>query len=156
MEEFLLTGQVKKTSDPSQTDIGSSEANTVAIQNVMVDKLTMEYMMNRSHYKKYLAKTDTNRFQETQEMIQQVREMHESIVQVVDELLTDFIQHGNFTKHNTQVNRSFETFLKECIRYIQDRPTDTDEFVDVMFSEAKLITSPKSKPKRGSFHPIFR
>jgi hypothetical protein len=84
---FLLTGNIQKTdvdeeatwngnplpattnidisadADVRRTVASGSSSLSEAPTNSFVDKLTMEYMMNRTHYKKYLAKTDTNKYQ---------------------------------------------------------------------------------------------
>jgi hypothetical protein len=131
MDDFLLTGHVIKSGgeDPSNNDV---PAPIDSPPNKVVDKLTMEYMMNRNHYKKYLAKTDTNRFQETQEKIETLRFYEDDIVSVTHDLILDFIQHGNFTKFTSTVHNSFDKFLNDCIDYLKDKPSD-DCNVDEMF-----------------------
>jgi hypothetical protein len=88
--------------------------------NSFVDKLTMEYMMNRTHYKKYLAKTDTNKFQRLNEQLLYIQDHEEDIEEITTNLLQDFIRHGNFTKYNTIINTAFEEFLYTCVGYIKD------------------------------------
>jgi ATP-dependent protease Clp ATPase subunit len=88
--------------------------------NAFVDKLTMEYMMNRTHYKKYLAKTDTNKYQRLNEQLLYIQSHEEDIEEITSNLLQDFIRHGNFTKYNTIINTAFEEFLYSCVGYIKD------------------------------------
>ena len=118
-----------------------------------IDKLTMEYMMNRQHYKKYLAKTDQKKFQETQQKTQLVETYQEDIQEMVNDLLSDFIARGNFTKYTNEVNLCFETFMNACLRYFEEHPPrsvtdayDEDED-DVLFSDKSMMR--KKKPKKN-------
>ena len=88
--------------------------------NSFVDKLTMEYMMNRTHYKKYLAKTDSTKYQRLNEQLLYIQDHEEDIEEITTNLLQDFIRHGNFTKYNTIINTAFEEFLYTCVGYIKD------------------------------------
>jgi hypothetical protein len=102
-----------------------------------IDKLTMEYMMNRHHYKKYLAKTDQKKYQETQHKTQLVETYQEDIQEMVSDLLSDFIVRGNFTKYTNEVNLCFEPFMNACLRYFQEHPPRSvnHEDEDVLFSD---------------------
>jgi hypothetical protein len=97
-----------------------SENESVTPTNTFVDKLTMEFMMNRTHYKKYLAKTDTNKYQRLTEQLSYIKTHEDDIEEITTNLLQDFIRHGNFTKYNTIVNTAFEEFLYSCVGYIKD------------------------------------
>jgi len=148
--DFLVTGQIQKTeasnsvSDPplgvkalehlrcsEEGDIvagqvSSEEANVPTRNgnplppNTFVDKLTMEYMMNRTHYKKYLAKTDATKYNQLNDQMLYVREHQDDVQDIVNHLLDDFIRHGSFTKYNTTIIASFEEFLQSCMQYIKD------------------------------------
>ena len=151
---FLLTGNIQKTDidkdavnevitpnsgSDNVTDRVSSEEATVPCRNEstlptnsFVDKLTMEYMMNRTHYKKYLAKTDTNKYQRLNEQLLYIQAHEEDIEEITTNLLQDFIRHGNFTKYNTIINTAFEEFLYSCVGYIkdvEDNNKNTDETI---------------------------
>ena len=150
---FLLTGNIKKTdasgndqginlsglrSDSVANEVSSDEAEsplpeaTSPMTNSFVDKLTMEYMMNRTHYKKYLAKTDTNKYQRLNEQLLYIQSHEEDIEEITSNLLQDFIRHGNFTKYNTIINTAFEEFLYTCVGYIKDTEynnKNTDETI---------------------------
>ena len=108
-------------------------------KSAFVDKITMEYMMNRNHYKKYLAKTNTVLYQEVQDKMKEVQLHSEDILEMVNDLLIDYISHGSFTKHNTDVNQSFEEFMTICMRYIEENPKDEpdQEDSDILFGEPK-------------------
>uniref|UniRef100_A0A6C0ICJ2 Uncharacterized protein n=1 Tax=viral metagenome TaxID=1070528 RepID=A0A6C0ICJ2_9ZZZZ len=122
---FLLTGNIQKTDASgnhleSQFNSNVVEDESETPTNAFVDKLTMEYMMNRTHYKKYLAKTDTNKYQRLNEQLLYIQSHEEDIEEITSNLLQDFIRHGNFTKYNTIINTAFEEFLYTCVGYIKD------------------------------------
>lgn len=113
-----------------------------------IDQLTMEYMMNRQHYKKYLAKTDPNKFQETQHKTQLVKMYQEDMQEMVNDLLSDFIARGNFTKYTNEVNRCFETFMNACLSYFEEHPPPSqcqyEEDDDVLFGTTKTLKKKKT------------
>jgi hypothetical protein len=122
---FLLTGNIQKTDASGNHPESQFNSNVVEDEsetptNAFVDKLTMEYMMNRTHYKKYLAKTDTNKYQRLNEQLLYIQSHEEDIEEITSNLLQDFIRHGNFTKYNTIINTAFEEFLYTCVGYIKD------------------------------------
>lgn len=154
---FLLTGNIIKTDETSDdqtslltpgtvlSDNAETSDNHIPLirkntiiesdephKNTFVDKLTMEYMMNRTHYKKYLAKTNVTKYQETQEQIQFMKEHADDIQHITNELLTDFIRHGDFTQYNTQINTTFGDFLHTCINYLKEKEFTTKDD-DVLF-----------------------
>ena len=105
--------------------------------SALVDKLTMEYMMNKQHYKKYLSKTNSTKYEETKQQIQKVSKYQEHIVKMVQELIKDFIEYGSFTKYNSDINHFFESFMISSVRYLEDNPHETivnDDDDDVMFN----------------------
>jgi hypothetical protein len=132
---FLLTGNIQKTDASGNHHESQFNSNVVEDEsetptNAFVDKLTMEYMMNRTHYKKYLAKTDTNKYQRLNEQLLYIQSHEEDIEEITSNLLQDFIRHGNFTKYNTIINTAFEEFLYTCVGYIKDteyNDKNTDE-----------------------------
>lgn len=156
---FISTGQVTKMGganleevESHTTTIEESDTSFISVQvppnkSAFVDKITMEYMMNRNHYKKYLAKTNTVLYQEVQEKMKNVRACSDDIKEMVDTLLEDYVAHGNFTKYNTDVIQSFEEFMTICMRYIEENPKEDDGDEDVLFGEI----SKKTNNLHGSF-----
>jgi uncharacterized protein with von Willebrand factor type A (vWA) domain len=143
---FLSTGQVTKTGgevvdQKAESLPEESVSNIPPNKSAFVDKITMEYMMNRNHYKKYLAKTNTVLYQEVQEKMKNVHACSDDIKEMVEKLLEDYVAHGNFTKYNTDVIQSFEEFMTICMRYIEENPkNDSDhEDSDVLFAVPKKI-----------------
>ena len=149
-----MTGQVVKTSPPEESPPPPSPTDTP--KNQYVDRITMELMMNKAHYKSVLAKTDQARYQETREKIDTVREHREDVITMVKNLLDDFSRNGNYSKYTTEVNRRFEAFLDECMQYIAEYPEDGgDQDDDVLFPSTTggpkkaAPTTTTGRPKRA-------
>jgi hypothetical protein len=141
--DFSLTGQVVKTSPTEESSPPPTPLETP--KNQYVDRITMELMMNKAHYKSVLAKTDQARYQETREKMDTVREHREDVITMVKNLLDDFSRNGNYSKYTTQVNRTFEAFLGECMQYIADYPEEGGDQDDDM-----LFPSTTGGPKKAA------
>ena len=113
-----LTTQLLSTQPPSQQP--------------SIDKITMELMMNRSHYKKYLLKQDPAKYQEKQEYIQKIKKYKLKILTMINELLDDSVKLDIPEKYTRDINDSFNEYLKTCVKHfeiceLEARPSgDTD------------------------------
>jgi hypothetical protein len=111
--------------DISSSNVGDSGGSALPSPpktNYFVDKLTLEYMMNRNHYTKYLAKTNREKYQEVQDKIETIQASQDYIHTIFNDLLTDYLAHGNYTKYNTSINTAFDNFLQKCMQYIEENP----------------------------------
>jgi hypothetical protein len=93
----------------------------------------MECMMNKKHYKKYLAKTDISRFQEIQEKMNRIEQVRDEITEMTQEMLNDIIKCcGESSKYNTKIQSTFDAYLNACLDYINTTTYDiADE--DMLF-----------------------
>ena len=95
----------------SNTNVSSSSQSSI-------DKLTMELMMNRSHYKKYLLKQDPNKYQEKQEYIQKIKKYKLKILTMINELLDDSVKLDITEKYTRDINDTFNEYLKTCVKIV--------------------------------------
>ena len=124
-----------------------SKSPVESTNSTLVDKITMEYMMNKQHYKKYLAKTNNSKYEITKQNIQKVSKYQDEIVIMVEELIKNYIAYGNFTKYNTDVNHFFESFMMSAVCYLEENPQEcmvTEDDDDTMF--ANIGTYGSSRP----------
>lgn len=115
-----------------------------------IDKMTIEYMMNRQYHRQYLAKTDQTKYQEVQSNMALAQQHRERILDVVKDLVDDFATNGSFTHYTSALNQSFETFLFSCLNYLEEHPPDeNDQDTEVLFASppTKKTTVPR-KPRR--------
>ena len=113
-ENVILTGTDSSTpfhSPSSPTDDTESTS--------LIEQITMECMMNKKHYKKYLAKTDITRFQELQEKMNRIKQVRDDITEMTQEMLDDIIKCcGESSKYNTKIQSTFDAYLNACMEYI--------------------------------------
>ena len=125
-----------------------SKSPVESTNSTLVDKITMEYMMNKQHYKKYLAKTNNGKYESTKKNIQKVSKYQDEIVIMVEELIKNYIAYGNFTKYNTDVNHFFESFMMSAVCYLEENPHESmmmnEDDDDTMF--ANIGTYGSSRP----------
>jgi hypothetical protein len=106
-----------------------------------IDLLTMELMMNKTHYNKYLAKKDPERYKRVQEEIRKIQKYKSAIIDLTTELLDDSTKKNASEKYTIDINDTFEKYLKTCVQYFEMRelesvPTKAEdaEDPDILFA----------------------
>jgi hypothetical protein len=100
----------------------------------LIEQITMECMMNKKHYKKYLAKTDISRFQEIQEKMNRLEQVRDEISEMTQELLNDIIKCcGESSKYNTKIQSTFDAYMNACLDYINTTTSSDNEDDDMLF-----------------------
>jgi hypothetical protein len=105
------------------------------------DKLTLQMFSNKTHYKKYLAKTDPVKYSAQQEFIDKIAKNREKINAMFSVLLD-----SPEKQITTDINESFDQFVKACLNHFHmeklakmhdqdkddyDTPSDDDDAPDV-------------------------
>lgn len=85
-----------------------------------IDKLTIELMMNRRQYKKYLANTDPEKYSENQEFIKKIKRN----TRKMKEMTAAFLENPEEVSYNTTVNEMFTQYAKVLIQYIEMKEYD--------------------------------
>lgn len=94
----------------------------------LIEQITMECMMNKKHYKKYLAKTDISRFQEIQGKMNILEQVRDEITEMTEELLDDIIKFcGESNKYNTKIQSTFDAYINACLDYINTTSSDNED-----------------------------
>ena len=94
-----------------------------------VDKLTMELLMNKSQYTKYLATQDPAKYAEVKEHQDKVEEHKERIM----EITADYCNDKN-KQLTTEMDEAFRCYVKTCIKYLEMRAME-NSYDDILFSE---------------------
>ena len=76
------------------------------------DKLTLQMFSNKTHYKKYLAKTDPTKYSAQQEFIDKIAKNREKITAMFSVLLD-----SPEKQITTDINESFDQFVKSCLNH---------------------------------------
>jgi hypothetical protein len=102
-----------------------------------IDKLTLELLINKTQYRKYLAKAEPTKSKEYEEHLEHRQLYKDSILALTENLLED-----PHLQINTEINEIFETYVKTLIKYfqikeIEDRPDffTEEEDENMLFGE---------------------
>lgn len=76
------------------------------------DKLTLQMFSNKTHYKKYLAKTDPVKYSAQQEFIDKIAKNREKI----NAMFMVLIENPE-KQITTDINESFDQFVKSCLNH---------------------------------------
>ena len=79
-----------------------------------IDKLTLELLINKSQYKKYVQKNDPSKYSENQVYLGKMERYRYKIEQMFSSLLENPDQ-----QITTDINRDFTHFVKTCIQYFE-------------------------------------
>ena len=95
-------------------------------KNEYLDKLTMELFLNKSHYAKYLAKTDPKKHDEYRTFTNKLKKYAVDIVDITSSLIENPKQAPTL-----DIEESFDVFVKSIIRHIEmkeiENPPDHEE-----------------------------
>lgn len=90
--------------------------------NAQIDKLTMELLLNKNHYSKYLQHTDTKRFDEFKTFKSNLKKHSIDIIDITSEL----VENPKKTI-NKDIEESFEIYVRSIIRYLEIKQGNNKE-----------------------------
>jgi len=78
-----------------------------------LDKLTLELMINKKHYNRYIEKADPKKYEENREFRQRLRLAEIDIIDITSALLHD-------PKHpiSVEVQENFEIYVKSVLKHL--------------------------------------
>jgi hypothetical protein len=86
-----------------------------------VDKITLELLMNKQQYNKYLAIKDPSKYDEVQQYLNKIKKYKDIIMEITEEYVV------NNNKQNTnELDEAFQQYSKSCIRFIEMKNLETD------------------------------
>ena len=100
--------------DEAEVEVETDSASIVANNNEMIDKLTLELLMNKSHYKRYIANADPTKHAEIIKHNALITKYKYKIMNLTNELLSDPSK-----QITTNVNEAFNGYVKTLIQYFQ-------------------------------------
>jgi hypothetical protein len=94
------------------------------------DSITMELMMNKNIYNRYLEKRDNTKYLEIQEKMRKLKKNKEHIRNISNYVLDDLchdIDNSNVQKYKygLDIIESFERFIGRCIQHIETKHNET-------------------------------
>lgn len=92
---------------------GEGEPNKTN-KNEYIDKLTMELLINKTHYHKYLSKSDPKKYDEYKEYKAKLRKYAIDIIDVTSQLIEDPKK-----MYSNDIEESFHAYVKSIIKYFE-------------------------------------
>ena len=109
-----------------------------------VDKITLELLMNKSQYTKYLSVKDPTRYEELQQHLEKVAKYKDQIMEITHEYCED---------HNTQksleLNDAFSDYVKSCIKFIEMKEFEEEPKYEKTLDEDTMFErcdNPQTRP----------
>jgi hypothetical protein len=99
--------------------------------NEYIDKLTLEMFMNKSHYYKYLSKTDPAKFEKRAKHRAALRRYAIDIVDITSKMI-----ENPDDAPTTEVAEAFDDYVKTLMKYLEMRG-DEDADQDTLFDPVK-------------------
>jgi hypothetical protein len=90
--------------------------------NEFVDKVTLELLMNKNHYSRYLSQTDPKKHQEHLNHLEKIRKYRYKIMNVT----TDFFNNPEH-QITTEVNDAFDHYVRTLIRHYECKEMENHE-----------------------------
>ena len=115
-----------------------------------VDKITLELLMNKSQYNKYLSIKDPNKFEEVKLHLEKVAKYKDRIMEITDQ----YCENQN-TQNSLELDEAFSNYLKSCIRFIEmkeleEEPKYERDIEDVIFKSCDNPSPMKSFWGKGA------
>ena len=106
-------------------------------QSEYIDKITLEFLINKTHYNKILSIKDPKKFEELQAYIKKVEKHSDAIMSITEEYCTDPKK-----QRTTEMDEAFTNYVKTCIKYLEMKELEggTDEDTDTMFDNTVVST----------------
>jgi len=119
--------------DGDDVDVETDNTSIVANNNEMIDKLTLELLMNKSHYKRYIANTDPTKHAEMVKHNALITKYKYKIMNITNDMLSDPSK-----QITTNVNEEFNGYVKTLIQYFQmkeleNKSNEHSDDEDVLF-----------------------
>ena len=103
--------------------------NREPIINNHIDQLTLDFLMNQSQYKKYVAKNNPTKHIENEEHLQKICKYKHRISNITSDLLDN-----PETMISLDVSQSFDQYMRTLIRYLEMK--DLEKYDDdVLFDD---------------------
>jgi vacuolar-type H+-ATPase subunit F/Vma7 len=136
--------------DPIDEETPLDTTQILPRNNDQIDKLTMELLLNKNHYSKYLQHTDTKRFDEFKAFKSKLRKHSVDIIDITSEL----VENPRKTI-NKDIEESFEIYVKSIIRYLEIKESNKEtsfqkeEDEDVLFGNMEEPSIEEVEPKKS-------
>jgi hypothetical protein len=123
-----------------------------------IDKMTLELLVNKRQYRKYLEKCDPLSYDNKREEYELVNKYKYDIGLLFRELLNDYSISGNSVHlGNSEIHHIFEAFVKKSAYYFEET-RNSGPFIDEYVEENTMfahIDEPLSRGENGLCNELF-
>jgi hypothetical protein len=104
-------------------------------KNEYIDKLTMELLLNKNHYAKYLANTDPKKHDEFKAFKSKLRKYSVDIIDITSQMI-----ENPKSALSADIEEAFDIYVKSILRHfelkeIENPPEKEDADEDVLFGQ---------------------
>jgi len=119
--------------------------------NENIDNLTLELLINKNRYQKYLSKKDPEKYREYQEYYSKLKLYMDEIIQLTVEMA-----ENPKTNISLDISETFDKYAKSCIKYLEMKEMEnkneknfyksdeTEEDDDSLFGNIDVPREPES------------
>ena len=100
----------------------NTDESVKPMTNEFVDKVTLELLMNKNHYSRYLSQTDPKKHQEHLNHLEKIRKYRSKIMNVT----TDFLNNPEH-QITTEVNDAFDHYVRTLIHHYECKEMENHE-----------------------------
>jgi len=118
-----------------------------------IDKLTLELLTNKTHYKRYLEKEEPTKYQEHKIYLDKIQKYKYKILN----LSKEFLENPE-KMFNTEMNEMFKIYSKTIIRYIELKEVERENLYhkdEELDEEEILFDSEKMESANPTHVPIL-
>ncbi len=90
--------------------------------NQQIDKLTLEFLTNKTQYNKYLSKSDPNKYEETMDHYRKINKYREQIMDI-----TDMYCNNPNKQITNQLDDMFNAYVRTCIQYFEMKELENND-----------------------------
>jgi len=118
-----------------------TETAAVSSTSRYIDKITLELLINKNQYNKYMANSDPEKHKRITEFAEKLSKYGEKILSLTEEYCSN-----PKTQKTTEMDETFVTFAKTCFRYFEmkelegepDSYHNSSRDEDVLFEPAPM------------------
>jgi len=100
----------------------NTDESVKPLTNDFVDKVTLELLMNKNHYNRYLSQTDPKKHQEHLNHLEKIRKYRSKIMNTT----TDFLNNPEH-QITTEVNDVFDHYVRTLIHHYECKEMENHE-----------------------------
>ena len=132
------------------------EEDKITVPSNPIDKVTLEFLMNKTQYKKYVLKTNPTKHIQNEIYLNKVYNYKTQILEMTKDLLKN--PESQIT---LDVNESFENYMKTLIRYFETKEmekSDNDtmfEKIDDSSNKDDIVREPEPETEEESIKKSY-